>query len=505
MKLLRQAVLSLAVVLLAPCAFGQAGTAGSAARGGRVLAGGVIPELELVKLFDRDGDKRLDAAERKKAREYLAANPQLRQSPGRGGGRVAAPGTPGEKLNPAGVKAYPGVPLYDKATLRTLFLEFDEPDWEQQMADFHRTDVDVPARLTVDGKTYPGVGVHFRGNNSFGAVPEGLKRPLTLSLDFVNPDQNLAGYSGLHLLNANQDPTFLRSVLYLEVARDYLPALKANFMRVVIDGESWGIYVNQQPFDKDYLRDAFGPTKGTRWKSPNNSWGGGLHYLGEDVAAYKRWYEMRSKENPRAWADLIRLCRTLEQTPPDQLEKALEPMLDIDGALKFLALDNALINGDGYWNDGSDFNLYQDEKGRFHILPHDVNEGFRAGGGRGGRGAQLDPFATISDTNKALLHKLLVAPELRTRYLGYIRDIAEKWLDWNRLGPIVEQYRAVIAADVPKDTRKLLTTAEFTTGVYGDSTTGSPPSPSTLKGFADQRRAFLLSHPDVSAAPRRHQ
>jgi len=59
-------------------------------------------------------------------------------------------------------------------------------------------------------------------------------------------------------------------------------------MRVVINGENWGAYANQQEFDKQFLGDNFKSTKGTRWKSPNNSTGGGLDYLGDDVAAYKR-------------------------------------------------------------------------------------------------------------------------------------------------------------------------------------------------------------------------
>jgi hypothetical protein len=500
----RSAYHLLALLLVsAPALFAQtpptSGEPAAAGRGGRgPIVGGALPDVKLVDLFDRNRDKYLDSTERKAAREHLAANPQLRPPTNLRPGRNAGPGRPGARLTPADVKSFPGVPLYDPKVLRTLFLEFEDADWERQMVEFHRTDVDLPAKLIVDGKTYRDVGVSFRGNNSFTGVPDGLKRSLTLTLDFLHPNQNLEGYRNLHLLNANQDPTFLRSVLYLHVARDYIPAEKANFVRVVINGESWGVYVNQQNFDKDFLRDAFKTTDGARIKSPNNSRGGGLSYLGEDVNAYRRWYEMRSKDDPRVWADLIRLTRLLKETPPDRLAKAVEPLLDVDGALRFLALDNALINNDGYWNDGSDFNIYQDTKGRFHLVPHDVNEGFRAAGGA--RGVQLDPFATIADTNKALLNKLLAAPELRARYLGYIRDITEKWLDWNRLGPIVEQYRAVIAEDVAADTRKILTTEEFTTGVFGDGT--APPPPTTLKGFVDQRRAFLLSHPEVSKARR---
>ena len=35
-----------------------------------------------------------------------------------------------------------------------------------------------------------------------------------------------------------------------------------------------------------------------------------------------------------------------------------------------------------------------------------------------------------------------------------MRDIAEQWLDWNRLGPMVAKYQAVIADDEVAATRR---------------------------------------------------
>ena len=58
--------------------------------------------------------------------------------------------------------------------------------------------------------------------------------------------------------------------------------------------------------------------------------------------------------------------------------------MDVDQVLRYLALDVALVNNDGYWRDGSDFNLYLNDKGRFLVTLHDANEGFRAGGRGGG-------------------------------------------------------------------------------------------------------------------------
>ena len=500
----RLVILALALTLGAiwpvpePALMAQQQSAPAAQPGGRdgPPIQGAEPDIPLVAKFDRNADKHLDYAERTAAREYLTAHPELRR-PVRGG-RINRTGSTGVKLKPSDVKTYPAtVPLYAPDALRTLFLEFEHADWEQELEAFWHTDVEVPATLTVDGRKYERIGVSFRGNNSFTAVPPGLKRPLSLTIDFATK-QDLLGHTSINLLNANQDPTFLRSVLYLDVAREYIPAVKANFARVVINGESWGVYVNQQTFSKEFVQEAFKTSAGTRWKSPNNSVGGGFGYLVDDIELYRRWYEIKGADRPDEWRALMQATKILAETPAEKLEAALAPVMDVDAVLKFLALDITLVNNDGYWRDGSDFNVYRKPDGRFMLTPHDANEGFRTGG-RGGSGAQPDPLAAMDDPNKALRHKLLTSPSLRARYLAYVGDIADKWLDWQRLGPRVETYKKLIEADVARDTRKLDTTEAFTIGIYGPAGDAPPPA-TTLKAFADQRRAALLAHPEIVKA-----
>lgn len=637
-------------------------------------------QTKLLKQFDKDGDGRLNNEERKAARAFLQKEKAEGRGPrgfggrgGRGGpGGNQEPAKPGAKIAPADVKTFPNAPLYDGKTLRTFFLEFENADWEKELSDFHATDVEVPAKLTVDGKTYKDVGIHFRGMSSYGMVGEGQKRSLNLSLDFAHKDQQIGGYRTLNLINSHEDASFLRAVLFSDIARDYIPAPRANFTRVVINGENWGIYVSIEQFNKDFTKDQFGTTKGERWKVRGSPGGQGrLSYLGDDPAAYKRIYTIKTKDDPKVWASFIKMCKVLTETSPEKLEEALSPLLDIDGALKFIALDNALINNDGYWIRTSDYSIYQDEKGRFHILPADINETFvrpggpgfggggrggrgggpgmmlapqmlsqgdknadqklskselgalaeawfdkldadkagklnqdqfaerfgeilpapqgfgppgggrgfgpgrfigpgiftaadvnkdgsltrdelkttfekwafdwdsdksgslneeklrtglsaalpqpgfggRGGGGPGGRGGpgfgggqpikgvELDPLLAVNDENKPLISKLLAVPSLRARYLGYVKNIAEKWLDWNTLGPIAERYHALIAEDVKADTRKLETTEDFekslTQDIEGRGFGPGGGGTISLKNFADQRRAYLLNYQET--------
>ncbi|SFH68640.1 CotH kinase family protein [Planctomicrobium piriforme] len=592
-------------------------------------------ERKLVSQFDKDGDKRLNRTERDDARKFMKENPQRGPGgfgrpgfgpggpggpgggmppggpgggpnggppgggpmggppgggrgfgpPGFGPGREREPASPGPKVAVDEVQPIEAA-LYDPTVFRTVFLTFEDPDWETEMAEFNNTDVEIPATLVVDGKTYPQVGVHFRGMSSFMGVQAGSKRSLNVSLDFVDENQRLDGYKTLNLNNSHEDPSFLHTVLYFDIARKYIAAPKANFVRVVINGESWGVYSNVQQFDKTLVKENFRESNGARWKVPGSPGGrGGLEYLGDDPEAYKKIYDIKSKDDDAAWQALIKLCKTLNETPADKLEAALEPMLDVDGALWFLALENVLINSDGYWIRASDYSIYLDEKGKFHILPHDANETFQAamgpgmgmgppGMGPGGRGMgrgpggpngpggpggpgngppeggppgggpmgfgpppdggppmgppmgppgqggpmgrqrgpggmtspggkngiELEPLYGLKDTSKPLRSKLLAVPALKEKYLDHVLTLTEDWLDWQKLGPVVESYVRLIDSAVEQDTKKLSSTAAFRAAVSQTSSGEANDRRMSLKSFADQRRKFLLSQPEIKKA-----
>ena len=121
----------------------------------------------------------------------------------------------------------------------------------------------------------------------------------------------------------------------------------------------------------------------------------------------------------------------------------------------------------------------------------------------------MDPLVAAQDEGKPLLSKLLAVPSLRTKYLGYVREIANQWLDWEKLGPLARQYHALIEAEVHADTRKLDSNEAFDQSLEaapaaapaadaGEPGFGPGRGPRlSLKAFAEQRRAFLLAHPEV--------
>ncbi|MBL8750070.1 MAG: CotH kinase family protein [Planctomycetes bacterium] len=505
--------------------------------------------LEVVERFDRDGNHRLDAAERKAARAWIVENRPQRPGPGGPGPGGFGPGgfgpggpppdvdeparddaTPknGRRVALGDVAKFADRPLFDPDCVRTFFLDFPDADWFDELTAFYRTDVAIPAKVTVDGRVYEDVGLGFRGNTSY-QMARGRKKSFDLAFDFVHEDQNLLGFRNLDLLNSHEDPSFLREAIHGEIANRFFPAPRVALVRLVVNGEDFGIYAAVQQFDKDFLRDHFGTTKGDRFKVPPDfSGGGGLRWLGEDPGTYRRSYQLKSgsgEKADKAWAGLVDLCSVLERTPAEDLERILPQHLDVDASLWFLAMDNAFADDDGYESRASDYLLYRDPHGRFHPIPRDNNEvllgqrsrpgggpgggpgpvpgrdrrdgpdgpprgpgGRRPGGGPGSTAAT--PLEMANRADRPLMRRLLEVPAWRQRYLANLRVLAKDVFTAQDLGARIDRRRAAIDDLVKHDAHALYGYAAFVQA-FAKSDDGAPAPRSLMAVVAQRRKAIL--------------
>jgi len=552
-----------------PGGFGPGGPGGQGGPGGPM--GGSI---EVKDRFDADKNGVLDATERKAARAWLKDNRPQRGGPGGPGGRggFGGPGGPGGpggaadtgapkvggKVAPEQVRSHADAGVWDANVVRTFFLEIPGDDWSQELTEFHRTDVCVPATVKIDGVTYQNVGVQFRGNTSF-QMARGKKKSFDLTFDLVDGKQSFRGLRNLDLLNNNTDPSQLREMLHGVVANRFFPAPRTALVRVVVNGEDFGTYTAMQQFDKDFVADHFDGKGGDRFKVPPDfSGNGGLRFLGEDPAAYKRSYDLKSDDNERAWRGLVDLCAVLADAPAERLPEILPQHLDVDAALWFLAMDFALGDDDGYYSRASDYLLFRDPKGRFHPIPRDNNEillGARGGGrgpggpggfggpggpgaggpppegarpgepgpqgpggqppvgqgpggqgpgGRGGRGGgpgggtATTPLQGASRTDRPLLHTLLNVPQWRARYLANLRAIAETALADDVVSAQLDAWQRLLDPLVQVDAHSQAGHDAFRQQFALDDQ--GKPAPRSLRALIAAKRKSILDDPALQGA-----
>ncbi|MCC6838713.1 MAG: CotH kinase family protein [Flavobacteriales bacterium] len=390
----------------------------------------------------------------------------------------------------------PSAGFYQKEVIRTLDLSFTQPNYWVLLKQNYSSGTDLPGTLVCEGITYDSVGVRFKGETSyFMLAPNEEKRSFNITLDHVVEDQNIMGYETLNLNNAFQDASFLREVVYLELIRDHVPAAKANFVHLNINGESWGIYPNVQQLNSEFLKEWYFSNNGSLWRAdrpdgasgPGGSWGDGtaaLNYLGDDTATYQNYYTLKRSEQQYPWDELVLTCQKLDQLPMEQLEDSLNHYMDVDRTLWFLASEIAFSDDDSYVHKGKmDYYLYWDEEtGRMTPLEYDGNSAMKASA------SDWNPFFNEDNANYPLMNRLFAVPHLRQRYLAHLRTIIAEKMQSPAFDALIDAYAALIDAEVQADPKKLYSYTAFTTQL------------NTLKTFIADRRNFLMANSEVAQA-----
>ena len=382
----------------------------------------------------------------------------------------------------------PSTGFYDETAVKTVELQFSQSDYWQQMTNNYALKLNILGTLIYDGKTYPNVGVRFRGNTSYKNVP-GEKKSFSITMDQVDTTQDLKGYETLHFNNAAQDASFMREVLYLHFNRRHIPAAKANFIHLKINGQSWGQYPNIQVLNGEFMNEWFLSNEGTRWRAerttPGTGGAGGfgagtssLNYLGAATSMYEPHYTLKKANKANPWTDLVTACAALN----NPVENDLKKVFDTDRALWFVAHEIMFGDDDSYVNKGGmDYYVFWDkETNRIVPIEYDGNSAFNS------TASSWSPFLKETDTKFPIMNKLFAVPALRQRYLAHVRTMVEEDLDPAFFNAKIDELHSSIDSLVNADPKKSTTYAQFTA------------QKAALKSWLTNRRAFYLNNTEVN-------
>jgi len=141
--------------------------------------------------------------------------------------------------------------------IRKIEIFFAEPNWDDTLDYYYANNLGrlLADSILIDGKMDDSVGVKYKGNSSYS--PNNAKNPLNIRMDWVKAGQSVDNYNMLKLSNGFHDPSFVREVLTYEMAREYMPASKATYANVFINGNWNGLYTCVQSVDDDFTNEHF--------------------------------------------------------------------------------------------------------------------------------------------------------------------------------------------------------------------------------------------------------
>jgi spore coat protein CotH len=318
-------------------------------------------------------------------------------------------------------------------------------DW-QSLRDHYETNTYYPAELEWQGRRLENIGVRSRGKGSRRPRKPGLR----LDFNRYEEHQEFLGLKSLVLDNMAQDAPMLREYLAMALARrSGYAAPREAYAHLVVNGEDLGLYLTVESIDKRFLQRWMGDDTGElyeyKWIRPDP-----FDYLGADAALYVPYpfWPQTHELDPRP-QPLVAFFAALGGAGPESVEGALEPHLDWDALLSFLALEVWIAESDGFLGDHGTNNFYlyrSDRDGRFRFFPWDKDACCN----------EYERGVFYNAGQNRLAEKALGAPALRERFVRRLREIAglaggdDGW--WvGKLESVWETIRPYALADPVKD------------------------------------------------------
>lgn len=306
----------------------------------------------------------------------------------------------------------------------------------------------VPCTVTFNGRQWKHVGIRYKGNSSLmSAWQSGIgKLPLRLSFDEyedqypLTKNQRLWGFKDLSLSNGWGDDSLIREKIANDIFREAgVPAPVSAFYRVYVDfgkGSTYfGLYTANDLPDTPMLKAQWKESKGNLYKPEGKN----ANWAAFDEASF----EKKSNEDDKDWSDIKAAIAALNGSRTDAAawRKELDKAFNVDGFMRWLAVNTLIQNWDAYGRMAHNYYLYGVKalKGQLQWIQWDTSLALQSGMGS----LSFD----MKEVTAAwpLIRYTMDDTEYRKAYEGHLTQVAAGVFSEAAMEPRVRAANALVA------------------------------------------------------------
>jgi spore coat protein H len=332
-----------------------------------------------------------------------------------------------------------------------------------------------PATLIIGGGDYGYVRVRFRGE----WARSWPKKPLKI---FFSRDKPFQGHRSVNLNSAWRDPAFVRETLAYHIyATCGAPASLARMVRVNINGQFRGLYVEVEQVDDAWLR-RFNLNGTALFKATSDNNQADERDLGSEASFAAHYANEIDKDE--GLGELRQFCHELARAT-NTLD-FFTRRVDLEKYINYLAATVLVQHWDGF---NKNHYLVHDRQGsgKWLVVPWDLDRTLGDHWGGGFESANLSillgtrRLPAVTGWNR-IQDRFLSDPSLRARFLDRLAELLEKEFTPAKLFPILDQLESDLGPDAALDRRR-----------WGGPNDDLQSGIAGVKSFIQQRRAFLLA------------
>tara|TARA_R110002049_G_scaffold183916_1_gene351968 strand:- start:19810 stop:21237 length:1428 start_codon:yes stop_codon:yes gene_type:complete len=311
----------------------------------------------------------------------------------------------------------------------------------------------VPADVYYNGTQWYRVGIRFKGNSSLQTSWQQGILKLSFKMDFDEfeddypqiDNQRFYGFKKFSLKNNFDDKSQLREKVASDVFRKAgVPVSHTAFYQLYLDHgdgpEYFGLYTLVEEVDGEVIDTQFSSDDGNLYKPEDF----GASFIEGSFA--EEYFEKKTNEDDADWSDILALFSALHDdtasTDPAAWRANLESVFDVDGFLKYLAVNEVIQNWDTYGRMPHNYYLYNDpDTSKLTWIPWDNNEALQDG--KQGGALALD-FSNMQANSWPLIEKLYDDEIYKATYDYYLFEVISAAFETTTTQALYDTYAALV-------------------------------------------------------------
>lgn len=343
------------------------------------------------------------------------------------------------------------------------------------------------ADIKIGTDTVSKIGLRTSGNTDLSEFEDNSQSRYSYKVKFDKyvDKQKYVKLDEMYLLNLKSDPSYMRAYLAYSAFREIGGnSPLCSYASLSINGTSQGLYLAVEAVDDAFLKRVFGDNDGVNlYKAAE----------GADLLSTASLALLDQKNgDDETKTDLQQLIQILNEMPEGE-KGDIESILDVDSALRYIAVCTGLGIYKSYLSKNPDNYYLAVKEGKFYIFPWNVNSAFGAAGKDNGVSVDISPYEPVYRTSmyeRPLVSKLLAVDEYVTKYEGYVTAVRE-YLDG--IEAKIETLDKLIGESVKSDTTGFYSYDQYLVAIGKSEPENNTTGIIAMQEYATLRRDFLKS------------
>jgi spore coat protein CotH len=355
--------------------------------------------------------------------------------------------------------------VFEENKVHRIDIVFTSDEWDDMQADlasktsggggpggtFSSENPDYfPADIYCNDLVWRDVGVRYKGNSSIRA--RSGKLPLRFDFDEFEDDnpaianQRFYGFKELSMSSNYNDAALIREKTADDLFRDFgVPAVRTAYYEIYIDEgdgnrQYYGVYTMCEIVFDTFLKDNFGSKIGNCYKPEDDGASFGSSGFTLDGFELKTNEDVNDKSDIQEMYDYLHA--STRSSDATQWRTDLESVFDVDGFLKYLAVNNTIQNWDTYGRMEHNYYLYHDPSdGLIKWIVWDNNEAFEDGK----MGGSLSFAMTEVGTDWPLINYIIADDTYESKYKAYVKSFIETTFESGKMSSYYSDQESLLS------------------------------------------------------------